>query len=893
MVKRFLLLLVTSYLSWAFHTSGWALTSPRPGTPMPFHVKMFLQEAQKRYGEGNLAQLMRQYRLQKQAKAEGLRVSTSFSDTLHFKFPVLVGKYADSGSDQWPIRKLQMELFDGPWPTGTMKEYYLEVSYGQFNIGGQVFGWYQVPETAAYYENGVNGLPWAQGPNGRGRAPQFVRDLIAAADAEVDFRPFDNNKDGVVETIFIVHYGLGGEYGGPEIWSHQTALRYYGGVYQTNDGVIIDDYIIQPAMSSNKDQMIEIGVFCHEFGHALGLPDLYDTDNSSEGIGEWGLMGSGSWGGNGRHPEKPTHPCAWSKEQMSWVTPIVLSENLSQVELPQVESHPVVYKLWKQGQIEPYPGRYGVGIPNVGREYFLLENRQPVGFDQYIHSGGLLIWHIDNSIGNNQDEIHPLVDLEEADGSMQGRGDPGDPFPGTSKNRRFDYWTLPNSRGYNGSNSEVAAINISDPDPLMTADLEVVETQPTLFYHSHQVTDVTGNNNNEPEPGETVTLVVSLLNYGAEMTGAQANLSTDDPDIQFSKNQVRFDNIPFNSIGDNSTDPFIFTVSQTAAIHRAHFVFDLRSNNGAYLCHLEFDQLIGHPDILLVDDDYQAEPDPMVFDVEQYYQAALDSVRRFYSYWDYETRGVPDSLVLQTYQTVIWYTGYAKPTLTQEDQQNLTAFLNQGGQLFISGQDLGTLAQEPNSRDFYNNYLQADFVEKISNQPYLLGATGDPIANGIRLLYNTTAGARNQVQPDVIAPKDNATPIFSYFPARKTAGIKYAGRYKLVYLAFGFEAIADVSLNGPRARALVLQRILDWFEASTSVDSPAENLRTPVTYALEQNYPNPFGYSTTRIVYHLPRPDAVSLKIYNVLGQLIKILVDERKEAGYHAVLWDGTNELG
>ena len=72
------------------------------------------------------------------------------------------------------------------------------------------------------------------------------------------------------------------------------------GFYTTNDTnalgiqVKVDDYIIQPALSgSTGNKMIEIGIFCHEFGHVLGLPDLYDTDDSSPGIGEWGLMGSG------------------------------------------------------------------------------------------------------------------------------------------------------------------------------------------------------------------------------------------------------------------------------------------------------------------------------------------------------------------------------------------------------------------------------------------------------------------------------------------------------------------------------------------------------------------------------------------------------------------------
>ncbi|MFQ6617985.1 MAG: M6 family metalloprotease domain-containing protein, partial [Fidelibacterota bacterium] len=560
-------------ISTLFLSSVYSTTSPKPGVSIPEHVKLFLKDVQKIYTEGDLVLLMRGYYREKLKKSMGLEPVEGFKDTLYFKFPVLVGKFSDSGDDQWPLSSLQTELFDGPWSTGTMREYYREVSYEQFDISGTVYGWYQAPQTEAYYENNANGLP-GQG----GRTPEFIRALIEAADDTVDFSVYDNDGNGKVETIFIVHYGLGGEYGTDDIWSHRSRLSYYpdqGGAFQTNDGVIIDDYIIQPALSSDRSSMIEIGVFCHEFGHALGLPDLYDMDGSSSGIGHWGLMASGNW----NEPVSPAHMSAWSREQLGWVSPSQLQYNVLNMNVPAVEDTPVVYKLWKEGSVEPYSSRYGLGL-NVGREYFLVENRQPFGFDKYLHGGGILIWHIDNSVvTQNDNEDHPLVDLEAADGKMTGRGDGGDPFPGDMDNRNFDLFTEPSSMTYEERNSQVAVLNISDSDTIMFADLEVFEPSAILFVDNLTVIDIMGNNNGTPEAGEVVDLIVDVENWGKSFTETVAILSTGDPDISIEKSNALFGDIVFEGMGNNLNDPFTFSVSDTSELHWGYFTIQFIGNS--------------------------------------------------------------------------------------------------------------------------------------------------------------------------------------------------------------------------------------------------------------------------------------------------------------------------
>src|SRR3712207_2107900 len=99
---------------------------------------------------------------------------------------------------------------------------------------------------------------------------------------------------------------------------------------------MIDDYVIMPALACNGTTMIPIGVFSHEFGHAFGLPDLYDTRSPPEsaGVGGWDLMASGSWGGDGSSsPMTPSHMSAWSKEFLGWLSPRVITQDTRDVEM--------------------------------------------------------------------------------------------------------------------------------------------------------------------------------------------------------------------------------------------------------------------------------------------------------------------------------------------------------------------------------------------------------------------------------------------------------------------------------------------------------------------------------------------------------------------------------
>jgi hypothetical protein len=202
------------------------------------------------------------------------------------------------------------------------------------------------------------------------------------------------------------------------------------------------------------------------------------------------------------------------------------------------------------------------------------------------------------------------------------------------------------------------------------------------------------------------------------------------------------------------------------------------------------------PCILLVDDDNGAG-------YEAYYTAALDSLGSSYDVWTVATQGSPDAATLKGYGIVVWFTGddYST-TLTAADEAALGEFLDAGGRLFLSGQDIGFDTQgEPGG--FMANKLHTTFRFDDTNTYSL---TGTAFLDGLKLSIQGTDGANNQAFPSEIGPLDDAFGLIAYdSPTYTWGGVAYAGPYRMVYLSFGFEAI-----QGAATRAEVMQRVVDW-----------------------------------------------------------------------------------
>ena len=348
------------------------------------------------------------------------------------------------------------ELFfsTGSLVTGSVKEYFTDVSGGLVEIVGEVVGPLRMQETMEWYANGNFGIG---NPSGDPRAQFLAEHAAREADGVTDLRPYDNDGDGYVDAFVVVHAGRGGEETGDpgDLWSHKWVLPQE---YEA-DGTKVFAYLTIP-------EDAKLGVSAHELGHLLfGFPDLYDTDYSSAGIGNWCLMAGGSWNAGG---DVPAHPSAWCKAQQGWVT----VENVTAdgpVALQDVKDSRTVHRMWTGG--------------TEGSEYFLLEHRRRTGYDSELPGEGLLVWHVDDAQEDNSDEAHHLVGLVQADGLREleqdlNRGDGGDCYPGVDGNSLLSGTTTPASTSYAGQDTGVVVAGIAVEDDVVRAALSVSGTVP-------------------------------------------------------------------------------------------------------------------------------------------------------------------------------------------------------------------------------------------------------------------------------------------------------------------------------------------------------------------------------------------------------------------------------
>jgi len=341
---------------------------------------------------------------------------------------------------------------------GGLSEYYEKQSYGAFKLKGQVAPtWYTLSQNMGYY-----------GGNYESNIEQMITEAIDAARNDIDFTRFDTDQDGVIDGFFVVHAGEPDENGGgngQEIWSH-----YYRITPKRVGNVQVIDY-------ETVSEESPVGIIAHEFGHYLGLPDMYDTvfdDGNSKGTGEWSVMGYGGY------LEDVGSFDPWSKSYLGW-----LDENNYQ-------------EITEDGMYELVEDTASVGIryylmPLSEKEYFMVENRHEHKLMGGDTAAGVLIWHVDESIirqtGSwngcsgtrwdcntvNGDALHKLIDVEEADGKDEldknELGDKKDTWYykcgtfGGCQSTIFNAVSTPSSTAYaTGVNDVAVAINTESGD---------------------------------------------------------------------------------------------------------------------------------------------------------------------------------------------------------------------------------------------------------------------------------------------------------------------------------------------------------------------------------------------------------------------------------------------
>jgi M6 family metalloprotease-like protein len=291
---------------------------------------------------------------------------------------------------------------------GSLNDYYREQSAGAFHVEGKVFPYVEVGRDPGDYVNNP-----------------FRFALLYEALDRLLAREGPNALQGFDGLFFVYAGGRSPAPRGSLLWPHRSGFNYHGRHW---------DYVVFP---EGGPRMTSISVICHEFGHLLGLPDLYAQPEvpGADGLGIWCTMSTG----HGRDG-KPLHLCAWCKERLGWLRPAVIDPTVKQ-------------KL----VLSPVEGSatecFKVPVRPDGSEYLLLENRTTKGFDRDLPGTGLLIWRV----------IDGRPVLEESHG-IRGPEGPNRflgsvPYPSRS-NDAYTPTTTPSSRSPKGGGLPVNLTNI-------------------------------------------------------------------------------------------------------------------------------------------------------------------------------------------------------------------------------------------------------------------------------------------------------------------------------------------------------------------------------------------------------------------------------------------------
>ncbi len=338
--------------------------------------------------------------------------------------------------------------------TGSMRDYYRDNSNGVFVPSFDIVGPVKINRSQFY--------PRPDGEDGPTNYPQLIVDAVNAADNLVNFKDYDVDNDGTVDMVYFIFSGLASYITGNDarlLWPHQSELRYFRNLKK--DGVYINRYACSTELfGTDSWSVLEgIGTMCHEFSHVLGLPDLYDTNNTNPdecvNPGKWSIMASGADGNYGR---TPVNFSLYERYSLGFAVPQVIKE-------PEALS---------MASIDKANTGFRINTP-VKKEYFLLENRQKTKWDAVLPGHGMLIFRVDstnsqawayNSVNDNPK--HPYYELVRAKGK-QSTDSSRDPFPGTGKVTSIDNDTEPaNLKTWAGKKCDFGLRNIKETNGVIT-----------------------------------------------------------------------------------------------------------------------------------------------------------------------------------------------------------------------------------------------------------------------------------------------------------------------------------------------------------------------------------------------------------------------------------------
>lgn len=361
------------------------------------------------------------------------------------RVPVIMVNYTDMS---YRVSRADVDsMFNGEHftlygATGSVRRYFYDQSEGLYNPRFDIYGPVTASRNYAYYGAG----------NGSSRATELMLEACALMDDSLDFTQYDTDGDGTVDMVYVLYAGPPASDGACTptswisnptsqlIWPHYWTVSDAGMTSKRHvfDNVTVEGYEVSSeldgcASSQTTTVMAGVGLACHEFGHGMGLPDLYSTNGANhKTCGMWDIMDYGCYNNDVRTP--PAYS-AYERWFMGWKTPRLLAA-------PETVSLAAI-NAGGESLLIASSGIHNLnGVTPSPADFYIVENRQKTGWDAYIPGEGMMVTHIRYDAGRwslnhvNNDVDAMGVDIVEADGlqptSSQSDlfyGKPGDLYP--------------------------------------------------------------------------------------------------------------------------------------------------------------------------------------------------------------------------------------------------------------------------------------------------------------------------------------------------------------------------------------------------------------------------------------------------------------------------------
>ena len=748
----------------------------------------------------------------------------------------------------------------------SVRDYYYEISRETLEIsgdGGSIIDWRIADYDYSYYVDGVQGKGEGNGPDNTNDYSQSAAALVvefamAKDDEGFDFSLFDNGNGAIDVVILIVEGWMNGsDY---QFWPFYSTIPYDNDIipsekningYFILDGVAITKYMIVPeryyldSSGAWKYDIHPIGTICHEMGHILGLPDLYDPSLAG-GIGEWGLMGSGNW----QNQTRPAYMSAWSRYRLGFIDPVILENKTD-------------YTLTIQpAEFSGVSGAFMLPMnSNMPHEYILLENRQKFGSDIHLAGTGMLVWHIDDNITSlNYDvNINPDyygVNLLQADGQgdlyddCYDCADAGDPFPGSTGVTTINDNTAPGLSLYNydrngggtidvGGASGIEIRDIQENSNVITCIVDVPNSNGTIISYDEENAPTGGFY--EGNPYHTA---------GIRFTATESNrLSSVQTNIVSSNSQYYVNNYIIKIWeGWSGNKPITFLDSYDGIINWG-------TNNGA--------RNGGWVDISLMSKNISLQRG------NEYY---IEIIKDGGVYW-YDKALYSSSVA--SGQSYYRSTEQGNCHVFNNGDWNLRAIIGECG----ADQDVEVW---PGNTDA-NSIVDAEDIVPIGIYWGMSGCS----RSGNAYLWESHPQPTGWEDPCAAHADANGD------------GIVDIADVLVMLVNWGEETFdSDIVESCSEKQELTSHRD-NFYQIYQSLDGNSEieiSIRShldelfnfsmlPNDFQLSPNFPNPFN-AATQISFSIPVSEAVQIAVYDVLGRELQVLLDSPLTAGDYAINW-------